>query len=110
MIKRTLDISDGPTYLSIENDQLILTREKQRIASIPCEDVGVLLVEHYATSYSHAALTRLLGHGAIVVLCGGDHLPAGVLLPIQGNLLHTERLAMQVACKLPVKKRIWRQI
>jgi CRISPR-associated protein Cas1 len=110
MIKRTIDISDGPTFLNIENDQLILTRERERIASIPCEDVGILLVDHYATTYTHASLTRLLRHGAAIVLCGENHLPVGILLPIEDNNLHTERLRVQIAASLPVRKKLWKQI
>lgn len=110
MIKRTLDISDGPTFLSIENDQLLLTRDKLRIASIPCEDVGVLLVDHRQTVYTHAALVRLLSHGAVVVLCNELHLPAGIILPTSDNELHTERLRLQVAATLPLRKQLWRQI
>ena len=110
MIKRTIDISEGPTYLNIENDQLILTREKERIGSIPCEDIGVLLVDHRATVYSHSALTRLLDRGAVIILCGENHLPVGILLPIENNLLHTERLRAQVAASQPLQKNLWRQI
>lgn len=110
MIKRTIDISDGPTFLNIENDQLILTREKERIGSIPCEDIGVLLVDNRATTYTHPALLRLLARGAVIVLCGPDHLPAGILLPIEYNNLHTERLRLQVAAPLPLRKQLWRLI
>jgi len=110
MIKRTIDISEGPTYLNIENDQLILTREKERIASIPCEDVGVLMIDHRATVYTHSALTRLLDRGAVIVLCGENHLPVGILLPFENNLLHTERLRAQMAAGQPIRKQLWRQI
>ena len=101
MIKKIIDISDGPTYLQIENDQLVLTRHAERIASIPCEDVGVVLIDHPAVTYTHAALTRLLFHGAVVIPCGKDHLPAGILLPLENNDLHTARLRAQVKVALP---------
>lgn len=110
MIKRIIDISQGPTYLSIENDQLVLQRERVEIARIPAEDVGILLVEHRATVYTHAALVRLIAHGAAVVLCDEKHLPAGLLLPMTDNRLHTRRLAAQVAAKEPLKKQLWRQL
>ena len=110
MIKRTIDISDGPTFLNIENDQLILTRQSERIASIPCEDVGVLMIDHRQTTYTHSALTRLLGRGAVIVLCAENHLPAGILLPVENNDLHTERLRAQVAAGQPMRKQLWRQI
>ena len=97
MIKRVLDISDGPTYVCIADDQLVLKREGVEIARVPCEDIGLVLIEHRATTYSHPALLRLLHHGAAVVLCGEDHLPAGLMLPMEGNVLQTERLRAQVA-------------
>jgi CRISPR-associated protein Cas1 len=110
VIKRTIDISDGPTFLNIENDQLVLTRNKERIASIPCEDVGMLLVDHRATTYTHGALTRLTAYGAAVVLCDEQHLPCGLLLPYANNDLHTQRLRHQVGIKQPLRKQLWRQI
>jgi CRISP-associated protein Cas1 len=110
MIKRTIDISDGPTFLNIENDQLVITRERERLASIPCEDIGVLLIDHRATTYTHSAMTRLLDRGAVIVFCGENHLPAGILLPVENNDLHTERLRAQVAAGLPLRKRLWRQV
>jgi CRISPR-associated protein Cas1 len=110
MIKRTIDISDGPTFLNIENDQLVLTREKQKIASIPCEDIGVLLIDNRATTYTHSAMTRVLDRGAAIIFCGENHLPVGILLPVENNDLHTERLRAQVGAGLPVRKRLWAQI
>ena len=110
MIKRTIDISEGPTFLCIQNDQLVLQRDRAEVGRIPCEDIGLLLVDHRATTYTHAALVRLIHHGAAVALCGEDHLPAGLLLPLADNGLHTERLRGQVAASAPLKKNLWRQI
>ncbi|MGB7160688.1 MAG: type II CRISPR-associated endonuclease Cas1 [Tepidisphaeraceae bacterium] len=110
MIKRTLDISTGPTFLSVENDQLVLTREREEIGRVPCEDVGVLLVDHVATTYTHAVLTRLLHFGAVVIVCGANHVPAGMLLPMENNELTARRMRLQAAAPLPLRKRLWRQI
>ena len=110
MIKRTIDISEGPTRLSIELDQLVLTRDRQEIARIPCEDVGVLLVDHHSTTYTHAVFTRLAEAGACAVLCGANHLPAALVLPMQNNELTARRTRTQAACLRPLRKRLWRQI
>lgn len=110
MIKRTIDISDGPTHLRIENDQLLLERAEGTVASIPAEDIGVLLIDHPATTYTHSALTRLLDHGAVVVLCGPKHLPVGILLSTADNLITPARLRTQAAAPLPLRKRLWKQI
>jgi CRISPR-associated protein Cas1 len=110
MIKRTIDISEGPNFLSVENDQLVIARNRERVASVPCEDIGVLLIDNQATTYTHSALTRLLDRGAVIVFCGEKHLPTGILLPMENNELLTERLRIQIGASAPVRKRIWKQI
>ena len=110
MIKRTVEISTGPTYLSIKDDQLVLTREREVVATIPCEDIGVVIVDHPAFTYTHALLTTLARFGAVLIVCGQDHHPAALVYPIEGNALHTERLRLQVESTRPCGKRIWRQL
>ncbi len=110
MIKRTIDISTGPTYLAIEHDQLVLSRNREEIGRVPCEDVGVLLVDHVATTYTHAVFLRLLESGAVVVFCGANHLPAGLLLPMENNELTARRMRLQASAPLPLRKRLWKQI
>ncbi len=110
MIKRTIEISDGPTFLNVENDQLVLTRRKEEIGRVPCEDVGLLIVDNPATTYTHAVFTRLLGSGAGIVLCGPDHLPAGLMVPMSDNDLTARRMRIQAAAPRPLRKRLWKQI
>jgi CRISPR-associated protein Cas1 len=110
LIKRTIDISEGPTRLSVEHDQLVLSRDRQEVGRVPCEDVGVLLVDHHSTSYTHAVFTRLAECGACVVLCGANHLPTALVLPMQNNELTARRTRTQAACTRPMRKRLWRQI
>lgn len=110
MIKRIIEISQARTHLSIKYGQLIIKEENEPVSSIPCEDIGVLLVDHQGTSYTHSVFTKLLRCGAAVVLCGGNHHPAGMLLPIESNSVQTERFRQQIQVKEPVKKRLWKQI
>lgn len=113
MIKRTIEISQEPAHLTVRDDQLlILSKDDSRsqLASIPCEDIGVLLSEHRGTTYGHAALERLLFHGAVVVICGRDHLPAGLLLPVGEHTRVVSRIHVQIALSKPAGKRLWKQI
>ena len=82
MIKRIVEISSARTHLSIRYGQLLLKQEGEQVSSIPCEDIGVLLVDHIGVTYTHSVFTELLKCGAAVVLCGGNHHPTGMLLPI----------------------------
>jgi len=110
MIKRTIDISEGPNFLSVENDQLVISRNREEIGHVPAEDIGVLLIDNVATTYTHSAMTRLIHHGAVIVLCGANHLPAGILLPLENNNLITERLRSQIGASEPLRKQLWKQI
>jgi len=117
MIKRTLEISREPAHLAVRLDQLLIRRrdtdaeaDGQTTPSIPCEDIGVVIVDHPSTTYSHAALVRLMDYGGVVVLCGRDHLPVGMLLPM---VRHTEvvwRIQAQINVARPLRKQLWKQI
>lgn len=110
MIKRIIEISSAPTYISVKDMQLMLKREGEVIGSIPIEDIGVLIVDHPGCTYSHAALNELLANNVAVVICGKNHHPNGLLLPLDTHSLQSERYRVQSNAKEPVKKRLWKQV
>lgn len=110
MIKHTIEISEQPAHLAVRRGQLQLRRDGDTVAQFPCEDLGVVLVEHPATTYTHGALTALIDHGAALILCGADHLPQSVLLPIGEHSQIVTRLHLQIEAALPLKKQLWKQI
>lgn len=110
MIKKIIEISQAKTHLAIRYGQLVVNQDKKEISSIPCEDIGVLLVDHSGVTYTHSVFTELLRCGAAIVLCGGNHQPSGMLLPLESNTLQAERFAQQIEAKEPVKKKLWQQI
>ena len=110
MIKKVIEISHAGTHLSVKLGQLVVRQEGSKKAQIPCEDIGVLLVDHSGVTYTHSVFTTLLKHGAAVVLCNGSHHPAGMLFPLESNAVQTERFREQAAAKEPLKKRLWQQL
>lgn len=113
MIKRTIEISREPLHLAVHLDQLQLRRPapaSELVASIPCEDVGFVVVDNAQATYSHAALARLVDFGAVVVLCNEKHLPSGLLLPLATHSEVVWRLHEQIALRKPVRKQLWKQI
>jgi CRISPR-associated protein Cas1 len=76
---------------------------------VPVEDIGVLILDSMTCSYTHAVLASVLEAGAVVIPCGAKHLPAGIFLP-QNNTLQTQRLALQAAAALPLRKSLWKQV
>jgi CRISPR-associated protein Cas1 len=113
MIKRIVEISTEPFHLSVRWNQLQLRRHEtdaEPVATIPCEDLGVVVVDHPATTYSHQALLALVDAGAAVVLCGPKHLPTGMLLPQAAHTNVVWRLQHQIEAGRPLRKRLWKQI
>lgn len=110
VIKRTLEISRDAAHLAVRNQQLLLKRDGQVVGQAPCEDLGVVVVDHPRATYSHHALTALADAGAVVVLCGPDHLPSAVVVPLAEHSQVAPRLADQIAASRPLKKRLWQQL
>ena len=113
MIKRTIEISRQAVHLSVRHRQLVLQpfdADKSAATTIPCEDIGVLLIDHPAVTVTHRTLTLLAECGAVVLVCGPDHLPAGTLLPISTHTQVVTRVHEQVAATEPARKRIWQQL
>jgi CRISPR-associated protein Cas1 len=113
MIKHTIEISRNPAYLSLKMDQLQISQkgeDGQKTTSVPCEDIGVLILDHPQVTCSHAALSKLIDAGAVVVLCGRNHLPAGLILPLANHTEVVHRIHDQINVSKPLKKRLWQQV
>jgi CRISPR-associated protein Cas1 len=110
VIKKTIEIATAGTRLSIAHRQLVIERPDEETRTLPCEDIGVLIVDHPQTSYTHSVFTTLLDQGAAIMLCGANHLPAGLLLPFDAHTTQTERHRAQAECGDGVKNRTWQLI
>ncbi len=113
MIKRTVEISQKPVHIAVRNGQIILKPRADDDAnpvSIPAEDIGMLLLDHPATTLSQQALSKLAESGASVVVCGRDHLPAAIMLPVSHNTEVAKRLRLQISPAINLRKRLWKQI
>lgn len=113
MIKRTLCFSH-PAYLSLRNGQLVVKLEKQddepeRQATVPIEDIGVVVLDHRQITLTHGALSALVAGNAAVITCDDRHMPVGLLLPLEGHTVQSERFQDQLGASLPLKKQLWQQ-
>ena len=110
VIKRTVEVSREPAHLTVRHRQLVVQRRGENAGSIPCEDLGVVLVDHPGTTYSHAALTALAESDAVLVVCGRNHLPTAVLLPLSNHTQVVWRIHDQLAMGKPLRKQLWKQL
>lgn len=112
MIKRTLFFGN-PAYLSLRLEQLVIRRKREdgeeETVTRPIEDIGVIVLEHPQITLSHALIAALTDRNVAVITCNEQRMPAGLLLPLAGNTLQSERFRAQIAASLPLKKQLWQQ-
>lgn len=113
MIKKTLYFGN-PAYLSVKNSQLVVKRtdpetQQEVVRTVPIEDIGVVVLEDRQITITNVALDALLQNNCAVITCDEKHMPAGMLLPLEGNTIQSERFANQIEASLPLKKQLWQQ-
>lgn len=132
MARRTIEISRNPAHLAVRQGQLLIIPKEDKADQsanttqrtlrpdlarldslkrrIPIEDIGLLIVDHAQTTYTHSALATLAQAGATIVVCGDDHLPAGILTPISSHTEQVWRVADQISCGAVLRKQLWQTI
>jgi len=110
MIKRCVEVGSGPTHLALKNGQMIITREGEEVGTVPIEDLGVLVLAHRAITVTLMLMSHLAKANVAVVFCGEDHHPVGLLLPMEGNIVHAKVLAAQARVKDKVKDGLWQTL
>lgn len=107
MIKQTL-LFGNRAYLSLKLNQLVIElpdipeKPKQPITR-PIEDIGILIIESHQVTLTSALLSSLLENNVAVITCDSRHMPNGLLLPLSGNTIQSERYLAQISCSLPLK-------
>lgn len=110
MIKRIIDISQA-SYLHLKNRQLLIEQQGETVGTVPVEDLGILILQHPATTITQGALLACQKNNVAVVFCDERHLPYSTLLPIaEGNNLHNKVLQQQISITQPTRKRLWKEI
>jgi CRISP-associated protein Cas1 len=80
MIRKTVEFATPGTRLSVAHRQLVIERSEMAKATLPIEDLGVVIVDDARATYTQAVFLELLAAGATVMVTGRDHLPAGMML------------------------------
>lgn len=115
MIKKTLYFGN-PAYLSTRNEQLVVNipeaqglDNKSGINTIPIEDIGIVITDHQQITITHSLIEKLLANNCALISCDNTHHPSGLLLPLSGNSIQSERFRSQISASAPLKKQLWQQ-
>jgi CRISPR-associated protein Cas1 len=110
MLRKTVEIATPGTRLSVTHRQLVIERPEMPNATIPIEDLGVLVGDDGRANYTQAVFVECLAAGATVVISGRNHLPIGIMLPMNGHHALTERHWAQAGAGAPLRKRLWQAL
>ena len=121
MIKRTLYFGN-PAYLSMSSKQLVIklpeverndslpdSFKQESVKTIPIEDIGVVILDHKQITVTHGLIESLLANNTAVITCDSSRMPIGLLLPLSGNTVQSERFRNQIDASVPLKKQLWQQ-
>ena len=107
MIKRVICF-ENPAQLSLKLKQLVVKRDEE-IRTLPIEDIGVVILDHKQITITHALIDALLANNVAIVTSDDKHLPVGLMLPLDGHNLQSERFREQIEASEPLKKQMWQQ-
>jgi len=110
MIKRTLFFAN-PVYLSTKREQLLVTypQNEPEPKSVPIEDIGVVVLENQQITITNGLLQQLTNNNVALINCNHQHLPIGLLMPLNGHTTQSERFRNQINASAPLKKNLWQQ-
>ncbi len=121
MIKRTLYFGN-PAYLSRKLEQLVVrlpeveknptlpeSFKKEAQATIPIEDIGVVVLDHPRIVISQNLMEGLIENNVAFVTCNKTHHPIGLMLNLAGNTLQSAKFRSQLSAGQPLLKQLWQQ-
>lgn len=121
MIKKTLYFGN-PVYLSLRNGQLVIKLPEvetadsipkilkdSAVVTRPIEDIGIMVLDNRRITITTGVLEALLENNCAVITCDSRSMPAGMLLPLEGNTLQNERFRSQIYSSQPLRKQLWQQ-
>ena len=113
MIGRIIEVATDQRHLSAYRGFMLVhntAQPKSEMARIPLDDIGAVIANAHGLTYTNNLLVALADRGIPFVLCGKNHLPAGMIWPVEGHHLQSHRFEAQIECALPIKKQLWAAI
>lgn len=121
MIKKTLYFGN-PAYLSLHLQQMVIrppevdklkdlpdTIKSEYVVTRPIEDIGIVVLDNKQITITQGLLEALLENNCAVVTCDSHSMPVGLMLPLCGNSVQSERFREQILASMPLRKQLWQQ-
>jgi CRISPR-associated protein Cas1 len=110
MNPRIVEVCTNNRHLNLYRGFMRVMDSKNEVGRVAISDIGVLIINAHGVSYSNDLIVSLSMIGVPIVVTGSNHLPVSWLWPAEGNSVQAKRMDAQIACKNPLKKRLWKEI
>lgn len=105
-----IDIATDGRHLSRDRGFLKVSESGTEIGRTPLDQIAGVIVHAHGTTWSTSLLAELAERGAPVVLCGSNHAPRSVLMPLDGHHAQGGRIRAQWQARQPLIKQAWKQV
>lgn len=105
-----IDIATDGRHLSRDRGFLRVSENGTEIGRTPLDQIAGVIVHAHGTTWSTSLLAELAERGAPVVLCGSNHAPRSVLMPLEGHYAQGGRIRAQWQARQPLIKQAWKQV
>ena len=93
----------------VRNETLPERMKQQGEITKPIEDIGIVVLDCKQITITQGLLEALLENNSAVITCDNRSMPVGLMLPLCGNSVQSERFRDQIDASLPLKKQLWQQ-
>lgn len=105
-----MDIATDGRHLSAYRGFLIVSEDREEVGRVPLDDVAAVVVHAHGVTWSTNLVVALAERGAILLLCGSNHAPVAVCLPLEGHHAQNGRMRAQWEAGRPLAKQLWRRL
>lgn len=107
---RIIDIATDGRHLSAHRGFMIVAEGHEEVGRVPLDDVGAVIVHAHGCTWTTNLVVALAERGATLLLCGANHAPVAICLPLAGHHAQNARMRAQWEARRPLAKQLWRAL
>lgn len=109
-MERIVDIATDGRHLSAHRGFMVVAEDRVEVGRVPLDDIAAVIVHAHGITWSTSLVVALAERGAILLLCGSNHAPVAVCLPLDGHHAQNGRMRAQWEAGRPLVKQLWRRL
>ena len=107
---RIIEIAQDNRYLAIDRGFMVVYENAKEIGRVPVDQIGAVVANAHGLTYSNNLLVRLAERNAPFVVCGANHVPVSIMIPVENHHLQGDILTAQAKMKQSAADRFWKEV